>query len=255
MFRYFKNRRRKRLASRPFPPAWQSVIIRRIPFFSQLSTADQQELRSHVRIFLAEKQFEGCNGLQITEDITVTIAAQACLLLLHRDTDYFPRLVTILVYPAAYVAPVVEYSEHGLVTEGEDVLDGEAWQEGVVVLSWKDVRADAANPGKGKNLVLHEFAHQLDMEDNEDNGVPLLPRAGMYTEWKEILSAEYAQLRSDTENGRTTVLYEYGAEDPAEFFAVATECFFMKPGALRIRHPELYRIFTEFYQQDPVQYW
>ena len=138
-------------------------------------------------------------------------------------------------------------------TEGEDILDGEAWQEGVVVLSWEDVLADGKNPRKGTNLVIHEFAHQLDMEDYEADGVPVLPHPDMYAEWAEVLRRAYTRLQSDAAACRSTVLDPYGVTNPAEFFAVATECFFCNPLPLKHCNPSLYRLFVEFYQQDPVE--
>lgn len=254
MFRFLRKRRRKRLASIAFPPDWLNILIRNFPLYPRLPTADQQELQKHIQIFLSEKQLEGCGGLHITQEMKVTIAAQACLLLLHRETDYYPWVSSILVYPAAFVAPFEEHSGHWLVTEGEDVLDGEAWQEGTVVLSWKDARSGAADIDDGSNLVLHEFAHQLDMEDNADDGVPVLPRHSMYADWARIMGAEYERLQSDVDNDRTTVMDTYGASSPAEFFAVATESFFEKPVKLRKAHPQLYQLLMEFYQQDPALY-
>ena len=162
MFHLFKQHRRKRLRSQPFPPAWLDIIKKNVPIFDRLPQADQRELQGHIQVFLAEKYFEGCGGLELTDEIKVTIAAQACLLLLHRETDYYPRLITILVYPHAYVAKSVEPIGGGVVQEGEMARLGEAWKDGVVVLSWDDVRRGASDLHDGHNVVLHEFAHQLD---------------------------------------------------------------------------------------------
>src|SRR5262245_36238217 len=140
MFGLFKEARRRRLRSRPFPPAWLDVLRRNVPVYERLPEADQKELQGHVHVFLAEKYFEGCGGLTLTDEIKVTIAAQACLLLLHREPDYYPRLVTVLVYPEAYLARDVQPIGGGVVLEGETVRLGEAWRDGVVVLSWDDVR-------------------------------------------------------------------------------------------------------------------
>lgn len=238
----------------PFPLKWLTIIVKNFPLYSRLPADDQQELRKHIQIFLSEKEFEGCDDLQITQEIKVTIAAQACLLLLHRETDYYPRVSCILVYPTAYVAPVKKYSDPWLLTEGKEVRAGEAWQRGAVVLSWEDVRFGAADIEDGRNVVLHEFAHQLDMEDNAADGIPVLPRRSMYADWARVMSAEYERLRSDADYDRTTVMDEYGATNPAEFFAVATECFFVIPERLKIFHPELYEQLMEFYQQDPIQF-
>jgi len=251
MFDFFKRRRRERLRAATFPGAWLEIIDKNVPLCKRLSEADRRELYGHVQVFLAEKYFEGCGGLELTDEIKVTIAAQACLLLLHRDTDYYPRLITILVYPAAYLADTVQHLGAGTVLEGQEVRLGEAWKSGVVVLSWDDVRDDSLDIRDGRNLVLHEFAHQLDMEDGAADGTPPLDRR-QHRSWAEVLGDEYERLRRDCVLGRSTVLDKYGATDPAEFFAVATECFFETPGRLRRRHPELYAQLKAFYRQDPA---
>jgi Mlc titration factor MtfA (ptsG expression regulator) len=251
MFDFFKRRRRERLRAAPLPAAWLEIINKYVPLCKRLSEADRRELHGHVQVFLAEKYFEGCGGLELTDEIKVTIAAQACLLLLHRDTDYYPRLITILVYPAAYLADTVQHLGAGTVLEGREVRLGEAWKSGVVVLSWDDVRDDSLDLRDGRNLVLHEFAHQLDMEDGAADGTPLLDRR-QHQAWVEVLGDEYERLRRDCVLGRSTVLDKYGATDPAEFFAVATECFFETPARLKRRHPELYGQLSSFYCQDPA---
>lgn len=252
MFGWFKNRRRKRLRSQPFPSTWLTIIKKNVPIYNRLPQADQEELQGHVQIFLDEKYFEGCGGLELTEEIKVTIAAQACLLLLHRETDYYPRLITILVYPHPYVAKSLEPIGGGVVQEGETVRLGEAWKSGVAVLSWDDVSRGASDLHDGHNVVLHEFAHLLDHEDGSADGAPILEHRSQYVTWARVLSDEYDQLRRDTELGRTDVLDEYGATNPAEFFAVATECFFEKPIQLRRKHPQLYEELQRYYRQDPA---
>jgi Mlc titration factor MtfA (ptsG expression regulator) len=176
------------------------------------------------------------------------------MLLLHRDTDYYPRLITILVYPTAYFANATEPIGGGLVLHGEEVRLGEAWKSGVVVLSWDDVRSGGRDIHDGQNLVLHEFAHQLDMEDGAADGTPLLDQRSQHVTWARVLGREYDRLRRDSILGRGTVLDKYGATDPAEFFAVATECFFETPAPLKRKHPELYEELKSFYRQDPLQF-
>ncbi len=253
MFGFFKRRRRERLLAARFSAAWLEIIERNVPIYACLPDADRKELQGLVQIFLAEKSFEGCGGLVLTDEMKVTIAAQACLLLLHRETDVYPRLITILVYPTAYVTKASEPLGGGVVLEGESIHLGESWSSGVVVLSWDDVRAGASDIHDGQNLVLHEFAHQLDREDGEINGTPLLDQRSQYLAWGRVLNAEYERLRRDSRLGRATVLDDYGATDPAEFFAVSTECFFEKPRVLQKRHPELYEELKTFYRQDPAR--
>lgn len=253
MFGFLKRRRRERLRAVTFPAAWLDIIERNVPLFTRLPAADRRELQGLVQIFLAEKSFEGCGGLELTDEIKVTVAAQACLLLLHRETDVYPRLITVLVYPSAYIAKAVEPLGGGIGLEGEHIHLGESWSSGVVVLSWDDVRAGVSDIRDGQNLVLHEFAHQLDREDGEINGTPLLEQRSQYVAWGRVLNAEYERLRRDSRLGRHTVLDDYGATNPAEFFAVATECFFEKPRVLQKRHPELYEELRSFYRQDPAR--
>jgi MtfA peptidase len=253
VFGFFKRRRRKRLLAEPFPKDWLEIIERNVRFYACLPEVDRRELNGLVQIFLAEKTFEGCGGLELTDEMKVTVAAQACLLLLHRQTDIYPRLVTILVYPSAYVARNVKPIGGPLVLEDESARLGESWTSGVVVLSWNDVRAGASDIHDGQNLVLHEFAHQLDREDGAINGTPLLEQRSQYVAWGRVLNTEFERLRRDSQMGRATVLDDYGATDPAEFFAVATECFFEKPRVLKKRHPELYEALKTFYRQDPAQ--
>jgi MtfA peptidase len=249
---FFKRRRREKTASRPFPDTWLRILRRNVAYYARLTPAEQTELRRHIQIFVAEKNFEGCGGLTVTDEVKVTIAAQACLLLLNRSTDYYPGLLSIVVYPNAFVTPVRHTIDGGVQVEGEEVKLGESWGMGTVVLSWEDVLYSSSAIDDGENVVLHEFAHQLDNEDGEANGVPRLS-AGGYRTWAKVLSREYEQLIRDVERHRPTVLDEYGAEDPAEFFAVLTETFFESPHELKEHHPELYRLLQEFYRQDPVR--
>ena len=251
MFGLFRNRKREKLRTQPFAAEWLAILERNVPLYRSLPPEDRRELQGHIQVFLSEKEFEGCGGLEMTDEIRVTIAAQACILLLHRETDYYPGLYTILVYPSAYVAQARKRSPGGFVTEGPEARLGEAWEHGPVILSWDDVRAAADDARAGHNVVLHEFAHKLDEEDGADDGVPALPR-GMYVAWARVIGREYEQLRRDAETGRPTVLDKYGAQNPTEFFAVATEAFFTRPALLRRRHPELYDELADFYQQDPA---
>jgi len=252
MLAIFKQRRRKRLRAKPFPPQWRAVLESSFPLYRKLPTADQEELQGHIQVFVAEKNFEGCGGLKITEEMKVIIAAQACLLLLHRETDYYPRLQSILVYPSTYVVKEANHSGHVVTERASDRL-GESWPTGAVVLAWDSARCGARGVDDGQNVVLHEFAHQLDQEDGSADGVPILERRSRYAQWARVLGGEFETLCRETKCGGETVLDQYGAKNPAEFFAVATECFFEKPHKLRRKHPELYEELKEFYRQDPCQ--
>jgi Mlc titration factor MtfA (ptsG expression regulator) len=249
----FKKRRRNRLASRPFPDQWLAIIERNVPYYRLLPDTDQKELRRHIQIFIGEKRFEGCGGLKITDEIKVTIAAQACVLLLHRRTDYYPGLHYILVYPRSYVAPRVPKFVGGILVEGPDVRLGESWHRGSVVLSWDNVRRSSADIHDGHNVVFHEFAHQLDSSGAKGDSTPVIQDHSTYIAWARILQKDYEKLRSDVSRNSDTFLDEYGAVNPAEFFAVATECFFEKPKELQELHPDLYNEMKNFYQQDPAK--
>ena len=204
-----------------------------------------------MQVFLAEKKFEGCAGLELDDEIRVTIAAQACLLLLHRDTDYFPDLEVILVYPHTYVAKTSTSFGGGLSVADQQARLGQS-ASGVVVLAWDAVRRGATDVHDGHNVTLHEFAHQLDQEDGVADGAPVLGKRAMYTAWARVLGAEFTQLVDDVDKHRRSDIDEYGATNPAEFFAVVTEMFFEKPVALQHRHPALYEQLSLFYRQDPA---
>ena len=249
----FKQWRRKRIGQRAFPLAWLSIIGKNVSIYRKLPPSDKEELQRHILVFLAEKSFVGCGGLTITDEIKVTIAAQACVLLLHRETDYYPGLRTILVYPAAYVAKETRHLEGGIVEEGFDVRLGESWHRGSVVLSWDDVRRDAADIRAGHNVVLHEFAHQLDSSSGRGDSSVVLQRQSAFIAWARVLHKNYLKLQRDIGGNRPTLLGSYAAQNPAEFFAVATECFFERPNELQKTYPDLYQELKNFYHQDPVK--
>jgi Mlc titration factor MtfA (ptsG expression regulator) len=255
IFALLKQRRRRRRRAQPFPKDWRQIIERNVWFFQRLSVNDQVELLGHIQVFLAEKRFEGCGGLELTDEIVATIAAQACLLLLHRNTDYFPRLLTILVYPSTYLAEERRHV-HGYVwQEGKIARLGETgrWLD-ALVLAWDAVRSGAADPSDGKNVVLHEFAHQLDYENYAEDGAPALETRDQQLSWQEVMRIEFASLRAAEKTGIPTLLDIYGATNPAEFFAVSTEAFFERPCALRTRHPKLYAELQRYFRQNPVEY-
>ena len=255
IFGFLKERRRKQLKARPFPNEWLKIIKRRVTFFARLSAVDQAELLDRIQVFLAEKHFEGCAGLEIDDEIRVTIAAQACLLLLRRRTDYFPRLVTILVYPSTYLVDEQRPIEGPVWEEGRMSRLGETGRTmGSMVLAWDAVKTGAADPSDGKNVVLHEFAHQLDYENLAADGTPTLATRRQQLAWREVMRTEFASLRAADETGIPTLLDTYGATNPAEFFAVSVEAFFERPIMFRARHPRLYSELQHYFQQDPVEF-
>ena len=255
IFGFLKKRRRRRLRAQLVPAAWGLTLTRSLPVFRRLPPEDQAELLGHVQVFLAEKKFEGCGGLDLTDEIRLTIAAHACLLLLHRETDYYPELSTILVYPSTYIAHGERHLEGPIWEAGEQHLLGHTQHRlGAVILAWDAAKRSAANSSNGRNLVLHEFAHQLDFEDHATDGTPVLAKRSDYATWGRVMRREFEALRLADQTGRPTVLDTYGATNPAEFFAVVTETFFECPCELRAGHPELYSELERFYRQDPARH-
>jgi len=246
---FLRERRRRRLRARPFPEAWRAILRQRVPLYRRLPVALQRRLREDVQVFIADKDFIGCDGQEITDEVRVTIAAQASLLVVNRERG-FPGLNTILVYPAAFVVERLRPEPSGVLQETRQVLSGESWSRGQVVLSWEDVLAGAADPGDGRNVVIHELAHQLDQEKGFANGAPMLERH-RYARWSHVMAVEFARLREQSLAGQPTLLSDYGATEPAEFFAVASEVFFEQPGRLSAEHPALYDELSRYYRLDP----
>ena len=257
--------RRQRLRRQPFPAAWRAVVRQRVPQVRRLPADLQLQLKRHMQVFLAEKHFVGCGGLVVTDEMRVTVAAQACLLLLNRPAGYFRGLREILIYPGAFVVDRVRADGSGVLQEQRGALAGESWAQGQVVLSWDDTLAGAAVADDGRNVVIHEFAHQLDQEKGHANGAPLLGERRRYARWSQVLGEAFAQLQrrvareaagaADTGGAAPAPLISaYGATDPAEFFAVVSEVFFEQPQQLAAEQPALYREFSGYYRIDPLSW-
>ena len=248
-----KSYRTKLLLQKPLDKKYITIIKQNVPLYNRLPETLKNQLHGLINVFLSEKRFEGCGGLEITDEIKVTITAQACMLLLNRKTDFFPKLKTILVYPRTYVVKQSSF-DSGFITEGPSVRLGESWQNGPVVLAWDSIKGSAENIADGRNVIFHEFSHQLDQEDGFADGAPVLPSSSCYASWAKILTAEYRKLQSDEKKGRRSVIDKYGATNPAEFFATATEAFFENSAKLRQKHPELYNEMKEYYKIDPADW-
>ncbi len=234
------------------PDAWHDVLQRNVRYYALLRPAEQSRLREDLRIFVAEKNWEGCGGLAMTDEIRVTIAALACVMLLGMEHDYFSQVLSILVYPDAFQVPQ-RRSIGGIEWDVHTGVLGEAWYRGPVILSWKEVLRDARHPHTGDNLVWHEFAHQLDMLDRGTDGTPPLRSGEQLRRWREVMTSELEQLRRAVDYGEETFLDPYGTTNEAEFFAVACETFFDLPRELRDKHPQLYALLVEYFGQDPAQ--
>jgi Mlc titration factor MtfA (ptsG expression regulator) len=252
VFAWFRDQHRRSIAEQPFPTEWMACLTTNVAHYALLDEAEQQELQQDTQIFIAEKYWEGVGGLEITDEMQVTIAAQACLLVLHREHDYYPNVESIILYPTGYTAKDTTPGPDGIVHETLSERLGEAWGNGPVVLSWADVQAGGRNDNDGRNVVFHEFAHKLDMRDGSADGVPRLESDADFDQWAAVMSKEYEALVAQSAHGRASLLDSYGATNAAEFFAVATECFFEKSRQMQQTHGSLYAVMRDFYQQDPA---
>ena len=220
-----------------------------LPVYDRLPPEQQSRLQDMVKFFIDRKTYYGCAGLRITDEMRVMIAAEACLLVLNRGGALYPKLKAILVYPSGFVADRDQPQGDGTVASGSHHLLGESWNNGRVILSWDDVTRGVADFSDGYNVVLHEFAHQLDAESGSTNGAPPL-RRNSYRAWAAVFTENFEDLERRSFRGLETVMDEYGATNPAEFFAVATETFFEKPHQLYQKRPELYEELQRYYQLD-----
>lgn len=251
--RYRRNALRNRLFDMPLSREQIAILEGNVPLYTRLPDELRKTLQGCINYFLYEKVFVGCDGLEITDDTRLVIAANACMLLVNKETKHFPGFATILVYPDTYVAKEVSYD--GLVEVHRDsTRAGESWQRGPIVLSLKDVERGSANEQDGHNVVLHEFAHKLDEENGVMDGLPVLRENAHYKEWAEVLTREYDEFLDRVDKGNNKVIDEYGAVSAPEFFAVATESFFEKSKQMKKRLPELYQQLARFYGLDPAEW-
>jgi hypothetical protein len=248
-----RRRRRLAIARTSLTDEQRRWISTHAPICARAPEELRERLYGLIQIFVREKTFVGCNDLVVTDEMRYVIAAYACLLVVNRPgaprSQFYDDLYSVLVYPTAFVAPQTHEDDVGLVTESEDVLAGQAWDAQRIILSWQDVLDSA---GGGDNVVLHEFAHYLDMEDETMDGAPGLGSAGAYQEWSDAFWEEYERLCDQVDAGAETFLDPYAATEPAEFFAVATETFFMQPREFLAEHPALYEQLRKYYRLDPA---
>ena len=251
LFRAARFKRRQNLKSSPFSEEWSKHLLKNFRQYRFLPRELKEELHGLMNVFLDEKRFEGCNGLEITDEIRVTIAAEACLLLLNKkNCSYYPGLSTVLVYPDPYVAEI-HANWGGQIVHDETPLLGESTMQGLLIVCWSNIVDGGADSAEG-SVVIHEFAHQLDQEKGFASGMPLLIKGIDPSEWKMIFSRNYESLRKKARRGRHDIIDDYGATNPAEFFAVATETFFDYPQQLKDQHPDLYMELKAYYRLDPA---
>ncbi len=246
--------RLRKVLAEPFPTEWRRILQRNLPVYRRMPTDLQLQLKRDIRQFIHEKYFSGHAGLEITDEMRVTIAASACLLILNRKTGVYPGLKYILVYPGAFAVERESVDESGLSRMNYRHLMGESWSAGKVVLSWEDVLRGNRDFKDGTNVALHEFAHQLDHETGSTNGAPLLGSRASYRRWAKVLTNEFEKLQQAAYHGDRTLLDHYGATEPAEFFAVVTETFFELPHLMQQKHPELFEQLQKYYRVNPTDW-
>ncbi len=256
MLGWLNQRRRRRILATPFPAYWDRIIDGNVAIARRLDPARRARLRQLVQVFIAEKHWEGCGGMELDDEVKVTIAAQACILILERDADLYRDVDSILVYPSTVRTPprTPSFFEQPTLMTGQGTwIHGQAMLGGPVVLAWDQVLAGGRELTSG-NVVFHELAHKLDMANGAVDGTPPLPSRRARKEWGEICSEAYKRHREAVESDMPTLMDSYGATNEAEFFAVATETFFCRPAALAIEHPRVYAAFAEFYRIAPFEF-
>ena len=252
--RWRAHRESRVLARRAIPELLWQLTLARLPFLTARSAEDLAELRRLASLFLDEKEFSGAGGLVIDDEVAVCIAAQACLPVLRFGLAPYRGFVGIVVHPDEVVARREFADDDGVVHAYDEVLTGEAMAGGPVMLSWVDVSESGESADWGYNVVIHEFAHVLDMGDGEADGVPPLPSAEAREAWILVMDAEFARFCAAVDAGDETLLDPYGATGVDEFFAVSAETFFVMPKAMLATHPDLYRLLARYFEQDPAAY-
>lgn len=253
MFGWLRNRRRRKILKKPFPAQWRLTMQEMVVHYSYLDSVEQQKLEQLVQIFIAEKNFEGCGGLELNDEIKVVVASQACLLVLGLPPFQYLQLDSVLIYPTTITIPPSRrsvFDETPSIVPDQQAVLGLASMRGPVILVWDAVERGARHPEQGHNVVYHEFAHILDMRDGSADGTPELNNRQLYRKWVEICSREFSRLKKRAEKDKKTILDSYGAVHEAEFFAVATELFFDRPLRMQRELEDLYMVLSAYYRQD-----
>ena len=245
------QRRRAMLIARPLTLKWQDFLKENVVIYNYLPNDLQLKLQGFIQVFMDEKRFEGCGGLEVTEEMKVTVAAQASLLLLNLKHNYYPKLCSILIYPSAYTSTERQLI-NGVVIEAPSTRLGESWMNGTLILAWDCVQREAKDINEANNVIIHEFTHQLDQEDGLGDGVPILSGEMDYADWQVVFSSEFSQFLKKISHHQHDIIDPYGSTNPAEFFAVVTEVFFKKPRQLHQEHPKLYQALKSYYQLNPI---
>lgn len=251
MFNWLRDRRRRKLLAEPFPPHWEAVLRRNVWHYPRLSEAEQANLRDTLRILIAEKSWQSARGFHVTEEMKLTIAAQASLMLIGMaEHDYFSNFFSIVVQPGEFRRPDPEDpTVEDEVTD--EIVDGLASYRGAVVVGWRKVIEEARNPEMGYSVVIHEFAHQLDFQDESTDGTPYLPTKADRDRWAKVMTAAFERHRADLDACEETFFSEQAGDSETEFFSDASEAFFCRPADLKADEPEVYQLLVTFYGVDP----
>ncbi len=237
-----------------FKDEWAVMLESNLPLYLRFNDTLKQKVHEKISQFVATTYFEGCNGLELTNEMILTVAGQACTLIVNHDGPPYPNLKTVLLYPSPFSSIQDGFDASGNPIKERVTLLGESWSNGTVILAWDSVKSGARNIFDGRNVTFHEFAHQLDQEDGQSDGVPYLEAPHAYHAWGEALCEGYLKLLDKAEKGKRSVLDHYGATNHAEFFAVATECFFEKPKQVKKKHPKPYAELKAYYRLDPIDW-
>lgn len=253
MFQWLTDRRRRRLLEDPCPEAWEDILEENVAAYELLDEDEQKRLRELVQVFIAEKHWEGCGGLELDDEMRVTVAGAGCLLLMGRDHDLFSEVDSILIYPSAVVLPDQARSTFdgsARVNEGGKPILGLAVKGGAVVLAWDSALHGARDPKDGHNVVIHELAHKIDFIDGAADGTPMFETGAERRAWAAAMAPAYLEQKDRAERGKKSFLDDYAITNEAEYFAVATEAFFEKPRHLKRALPEVYEQLASFYKLD-----
>ena len=250
--KHIRKNRRNKIFTRPLPDSSIHILESNIPLYTRVPSKLKTYLNGCIQLFLHEKEFVG-RGIEINDQIRLTVAGNACMLLLHQQQRRFPGFKTIIIYPSSYIAPQVTHD--GAVEAIENShRTGESWLRGPIVLSWSDSIHGSLNTNDGHNVILHEFAHKLDEQSGDMNGLPVLRKDAHYSEWAKVLNDEFTDLQQRAERRKNSVLDVYGTVSAPEFFAVATESFFEKSKQMKNKLPDLYEQLSRYYNIDPASW-
>ncbi len=241
-------------ASVVFKKEWAALLEKNLPLYTHFPADLKEKVHDKISQFVATTFFEGCGGLELTNEMILTVAGQACTLIVNHPGPPYPNLKTVLLYPSSFSSIKEGFDHRGIPTKERITRLGESWSNGTVILAWDSVASGARNLFDGRNVTFHEFAHQLDQGKRPERRSPCSPNSASLSHWAEVLNEGFEKLIDKAERGKRSVMDHYGATNRAEFFAVATECFFEKPRQMVKKHPKVYTVLKEYYRLDPLEW-